>query len=147
MTSKAGPPRAAPPVRKATVAQKVPNTGALELIVLRNNFYRDNYRRLMLVCLGLILLVAGLGYWAFYERINQPLPKYFATTYDGKLIALKPLNESNLNDNQRVIIDLAYFNGYTQNEISIEMGIPLGTVKTRMRKAIVELRKILQPHN
>lgn len=54
---------------------------------------------------------------------------------------------TNLNDNQRVIIDLAYFNGYTQNEISIEMGIPLGTVKTRMRKAIVELRKILQPHN
>lgn len=54
---------------------------------------------------------------------------------------------ANLNDNQRVIIDLAYFNGYTQNEISIEMGIPLGTVKTRMRKAIVELRKILQPHN
>ena len=54
---------------------------------------------------------------------------------------------TNLNDNQRVIIDLAYFNGYTQKEISKEMGIPLGTVKTRMRTAIVELRKILQPHN
>lgn len=49
----------------------------------------------------------------------------------------------NLKPEQRIIIDLAYFNGYTQDEISKEMGIPLGTVKTRMRTAILELRKIL----
>jgi RNA polymerase sigma-70 factor (ECF subfamily) len=51
---------------------------------------------------------------------------------------------SNLKPEQRSIIDLAYFNGYTQDEISKEMGIPLGTVKTRMRSAILELRKLLQ---
>ena len=50
----------------------------------------------------------------------------------------------NLKPEQRAIIDLAYFNGYTQDEISKEMGIPLGTVKTRMRTAILELRKMLQ---
>jgi RNA polymerase sigma-70 factor (ECF subfamily) len=50
----------------------------------------------------------------------------------------------NLKPEQRNIIDLAYFNGYTQDEISKEMGIPLGTVKTRMRAAIIELRKILE---
>lgn len=50
----------------------------------------------------------------------------------------------NLKPEQRSIIDLAYFNGYTQDEISKEMGIPLGTVKTRMRAAIIELRKMLQ---
>lgn len=50
----------------------------------------------------------------------------------------------NLKPEQRSIIDLAYFNGYTQDEISKEMGIPLGTVKTRMRSAILELRKMLQ---
>ena len=49
----------------------------------------------------------------------------------------------NLKPEQRSIIDLAYFSGYTQDEISKEMGIPLGTVKTRMRAAILELRKIL----
>ena len=49
----------------------------------------------------------------------------------------------NLKPEQRSIIDLAYFNGYTQDEISKELGIPLGTVKTRMRTAILELRKIL----
>lgn len=48
-----------------------------------------------------------------------------------------------LKPDQRIIIDLAYFNGYTQDEISKEIGIPLGTVKTRMRSAITELRKLL----
>ncbi len=48
-----------------------------------------------------------------------------------------------LKPDQRIIIDLAYFNGYTQEEISKEMNIPLGTVKTRMRTAIIELRKLL----
>ena len=52
-----------------------------------------------------------------------------------QVAALKP--------EQKLIIDLAYFGGYTQEEISKEMGIPLGTVKTRMRAAIIELRKML----
>lgn len=51
---------------------------------------------------------------------------------------------SNLKPEQKTIIDLAYFNGYTQEEISKAMGIPLGTVKTKMRSAIIELRKILE---
>ena len=51
---------------------------------------------------------------------------------------------ANLKPEQRVIIDMAYFNGYTQDEIAKEVGIPLGTVKTRMRTAIIELRKIVQ---
>jgi RNA polymerase sigma factor (sigma-70 family) len=50
----------------------------------------------------------------------------------------------NLKPEQRVIIDMAYFSGYTQEEIAKEVGIPLGTVKTRMRTAIMELRKIIQ---
>ncbi len=53
-----------------------------------------------------------------------------------QVAALKP--------EQKLIIDLAYFGGYTQEEISKEMGIPLGTVKTRMRAAIIELRKMLR---
>jgi RNA polymerase sigma factor (sigma-70 family) len=50
----------------------------------------------------------------------------------------------NLKPDQKIIIDLAYFNGFTQEEISKEMNIPLGTVKTRMRTAIIELRKLLR---
>jgi RNA polymerase sigma-70 factor, ECF subfamily len=40
------------------------------------------------------------------------------------------------------IINLAYFNGYTLDEISKTLQIPLGTVKTRMRSAIQQLRQI-----
>lgn len=50
---------------------------------------------------------------------------------------------ANLKADQRVVIDLAYFKGLTQDEIAKEIGIPLGTVKTRMRTAILELRKML----
>lgn len=48
-----------------------------------------------------------------------------------------------LKNDQKQIIDLAYFSGFTQDEISKHLDIPLGTVKTRMRTAIIELRKIL----
>lgn len=47
-----------------------------------------------------------------------------------------------LDEKYRQIIDLVYFNGYTQQEISDELGIPLGTVKTRVKIALRELRKI-----
>jgi RNA polymerase sigma factor (sigma-70 family) len=49
-----------------------------------------------------------------------------------------------LKQDQRVVLELAYFNGCTQDEISEMLGIPLGTVKTRVRTALLELRKILQ---
>ena len=49
-----------------------------------------------------------------------------------------------LKNDQKQIIDLAYFGGFTQDEISKHLNIPLGTVKTRMRTAIIELRKILR---
>ncbi len=52
-----------------------------------------------------------------------------------------------LNEGQKRVIDLAYFEGFTQEEISKKLGIPLGTVKTRMRTAISVLKKILQPKN
>lgn len=49
-----------------------------------------------------------------------------------------------LKNDQKQIIDLAYFSGLTQDEISKTLSIPLGTVKTRMRTAILELRKLLE---
>ena len=51
---------------------------------------------------------------------------------------------AHLKINQKQIIDLAYFSGFTQDEIAKQLSIPLGTVKTRMRTAIIELRRIVQ---
>lgn len=44
----------------------------------------------------------------------------------------------------RELIQLAYFGGYTQAEIAGMEGLPKGTVKTRIRKALLELRQHLQ---
>ncbi|MFK8046439.1 MAG: RNA polymerase sigma factor [Crocinitomicaceae bacterium] len=46
----------------------------------------------------------------------------------------------NLSEEKREIVDYLYFKGYTQQETSDELDIPLGTVKTRSRAAISELK-------
>ena len=45
-----------------------------------------------------------------------------------------------LPEEQQVVVRLAYFEGLTQSEIAGELGIPLGTVKTRLRLAFDKLR-------
>ena len=39
------------------------------------------------------------------------------------------------------VLDMVYFKGYTHVEAAEELNLPLGTVKTRVRMAILELRK------
>ncbi|MFN3316180.1 MAG: RNA polymerase sigma factor [Raineya sp.] len=50
----------------------------------------------------------------------------------------------NLRSEHKVIIDMMYFEGYTQAEIADKLGIPLGTVKTRARNALEHLRDLLK---
>jgi RNA polymerase sigma factor (sigma-70 family) len=45
-----------------------------------------------------------------------------------------------LTASQKQILDLVYFHGYTQAEVSDELQIPLGTVKSKIRLAVKELR-------
>jgi RNA polymerase sigma-70 factor (ECF subfamily) len=44
---------------------------------------------------------------------------------------------------QRRTIELAYFGGYTQSELAQLMGVPLGTVKGRMRIGLQKMRRVL----
>ncbi len=44
---------------------------------------------------------------------------------------------------ERVVLELAYFSDLSHAEIADQLGIPLGTVKTRMRGAITKLRQTL----
>lgn len=48
-----------------------------------------------------------------------------------------------LNEDQKAVIELVYLKGYTQDETSKLLNLPLGTVKSRVRSAIIELRKHL----
>ena len=50
----------------------------------------------------------------------------------------------NLKDDYRVLVEMSYFEGYTQDEISKILKIPLGTVKTRLRNALIQLKQVIK---
>ncbi|MGO3146404.1 MAG: sigma-70 family RNA polymerase sigma factor [Leucobacter sp.] len=49
-----------------------------------------------------------------------------------------------LPETQRQAIVLAYFGGYSQSEIAVLIGAPLGTVKTRIRDGLTKLKSVLE---
>ena len=50
----------------------------------------------------------------------------------------------NLKPEYKQVIDILYFQGYTQEEASQELNLPLGTLKTRARTALINLRNLLK---
>ena len=48
-----------------------------------------------------------------------------------------------LPEDQKFVVDYLYFKGYSQSELAEEFNIPLGTVKTRLRLAMKQLRSIM----
>jgi RNA polymerase sigma-70 factor (ECF subfamily) len=82
------------------------------------------------------------------SRKNQSIPENVdtiqpgATTQPVDTIGLRKVLEK-LKDEQRILIELAYFKGYTHEEIAEMEKIPLGTVKTRIRNALIQLREYL----
>lgn len=80
---------------------------------------------------------------------NQSLPDFVtndaALSTDQKHEFNEVQNAVNtLREDYKILINKAYFGGFTQEEISDELGIPLGTVKTRTRAALLELKNILK---
>ncbi|MCE6992414.1 RNA polymerase sigma factor [Dyadobacter sp. CY323] len=72
---------------------------------------------------------------------------------DGELASVSSYNPSivtidlraiveRLVPERKLLIDLVYFQGYTHEEVSQNLSLPLGTVKSRIRKGLQELRVV-----
>jgi RNA polymerase sigma-70 factor (ECF subfamily) len=59
------------------------------------------------------------------------------------LIARAQAIMSNLPAEQRTSMEMAFFEGMSHSEIAEKTGDPLGTIKTRIRLALIQLRKAL----
>lgn len=69
---------------------------AVQTVELRREFYRDSYRKViwaLLFCILIVLLQVGA---LVYLILNPPTPKYFATSVDGRIMPLVPLDRPNL---------------------------------------------------
>ncbi len=65
------------------------------------------------------------------------------STQQEETIGLKEVL-NRLPEEQKFVVEHLYLKGYTQSELAEEFSIPLGTVKTRTRLALIELRTILK---
>ncbi|GAB2470792.1 putative RNA polymerase sigma E protein [Hymenobacter qilianensis] len=63
------------------------------------------------------------------------------TTFHPEHIGLRELTQR-LSPPHRALIDLLYFEGYTHVEAAKELGLPLGTAKTRARAALLALSRL-----
>lgn len=76
------------------------------------------------------------------ETAKEEGPKFAKTP--GRRSSTILMAMEGLPVNQRLIIELAYFDGLTQTEISEQLRMPLGTVKSRMRLAMGKLRDMFE---
>ncbi|MEO6831167.1 MAG: RNA polymerase sigma factor [Chitinophagaceae bacterium] len=74
------------------------------------------------------------------EHIVDNLANTRKTEQQTDTIGLRAM-VAGLKPEYEAIVDLAYYKGYTMDEISKTLSVPLGTVKTRMRAAMQQLRQ------
>lgn len=86
------------------------------------------------------------------ELKNQSLPDFVYNTeelstvnHSADYIGFNNVLES-LEVDKQELINLSYYQGYTQHEISEKLKIPLGTVKTKMRNALMKLKDLLKDY-
>jgi len=81
----------------------------------------------------------GLKNQPLGENVNSPARLLVPQVHD---IGLKKVI-GKLKEEYRILIDLSYFQGFTHEEISRMLNLPLGTVKTRIRSALMQLRTMI----
>ena len=92
---------------------------------IRSRFYQDNLKN-----------------QPFPDNVHNNLSSYIVKPVMDDIGLRKILTR--LKEEYRTLIELSYFQGFTHEEIAKAMNIPLGTVKTRIRTALIQLRNMIQ---
>jgi len=82
---------------------------------------------------------AGRPVLVLVDEMPEPAPSEEESQLIERETARRAL--AGLSPTERQLLSLAYFHGWTAREIAEADGIPLGTVKTRLRTALIKLRK------
>jgi RNA polymerase sigma-70 factor (ECF subfamily) len=85
---------------------------------------------------------AGRPVLVLVDEMPEPAPSEEETQLIERETARRAL--AGLSPAERQLLSLAYFHGWTAREIAEADDIPLGTVKTRLRTALIKLRKAQQ---
>lgn len=81
-----------------------------------------------------------------HALLHQPLPAQESLVAGQAPLAdygLKRLLQK-LSDEHQQLIHLSYYQGYTHEQIAKALDMPLGTVKTRLRAALLQLRNLMK---
>jgi RNA polymerase sigma-70 factor (ECF subfamily) len=78
------------------------------------------------------------------EEAGERLPGAVSAPRTEEALAVRKALDT-LSPDQRRALELAYYEGLTQTEIAEQLGQPLGTIKTRIRTAMLRLRDVLGP--
>src|SRR5437764_3461493 len=85
---------------------------------------------------------------ATWEEVEQDERTAFPDVWDEAWRSVQSAQVraalKNIPTEQRMVIELAYFSGWTHSEIAEGCQIPLGTVKARMRLGLSHLKRILE---
>lgn len=84
--------------------------------------------------------------WPVLAEENESLDDDYALDNDLLMQQLAVYTES-LPKAQRIVIELIYVEGKSQQEVADALDIPLGTVKSRTRLALQKLRELIQSHD
>ena len=126
-----------------SIILRIVHTEELARMVMQDTFLKVSrqdidYNNLKVRSLTWILMIARS------TAIDALTTTQSVSKSDHKHLDVMAQYPEKIDEKHQEMIDLIYFKGYTRNETSEEMNIPINSIKTQLRLAISELRKLFK---
>lgn len=80
------------------MSEKMTNEDSLQRVALRNQFYQDGHKKAVVALLFSVIVNIIMGSLMVYIITHPPAPQYFATSKDGRITPIVPLDKPNATD-------------------------------------------------